>query len=290
MKKLLWILLPVMLLAVTAVSVSASPFISDNAALLTYEQTENLEAYAAGFQEEYGISLVVLTEDGIGGEDPMMYAADFYDFGGYSSDGVILFLDMGERDWRIVCSGVMMSVIGDYELSYIDDNVIPYFSEGDFYSGFGQFLSITADLYGTFLTGGENGLPGYYPEDEYDRYGSTNDYYEDSYPDIYYEETSGPGMFYYAGAAVVAVIAAFLVCAGFKSQLNTAVPKNSASDYFDRNQVHMTRSSDKFLYSRVTKVRRETDSSRSGGSGSIGGMRSFSGSSGRSHTGGGGKF
>ena len=95
---------------------------------------------------------------------------------------------------------------------------------------------------------------------------------------------------YYFIAAIAAVIIAFVVCQCFKSQLNTAVPKNNASRYFDENNAVLTVSKDKFLYSRVTKIKRDTDENRPSGRGHSGGMHSFSGSSGRPHSGGGGKF
>ena len=270
MKKLLWVLLPLILLTATALSVSAQ-YVYDYADILTVSEEAYLENLAETESRKHGISIVVLTEYGIGGADPMVYAADFYDYGGFANDGVILFLEMGERDWRLVNTGRMMDVIGDYELSYIEDRAIPYFSAGDYAEGFEQYIIIASALTDRYVNGtypGDGDLPDYDPESPYD-------------------ESESVGGMYYLVAFGISLLIAFLVCLGFKSQLNNAVKKTGATDYFRQENARVTHSADRFLYSRTTKRAKPSDNN----SGSRSGRSStFSGSSGRSHSGGGGKF
>lgn len=302
MKKIVWILLPILIISLSVLSVSASDqYVYDNAELLTEEEEDYLNQLAGTESEKYGISIVILTENGIGNTDPMLYAADFYDYGEFDTDGVIMFLDMGERDWRIVNSGSLMDIIGDYEIDYIGEYAVPWFSDGDYKTGFEQYLVIVSALCDKAANGSFTGdyvLYDYHPE-RYDL-PATEDYDPDRMPeyvydlgdDLYYE-SSGVGGMYYLIAAIAAVVIAFVVCHCFKSQLNTAVPKNNASGYFSEDDTVMTVSKDKFLYSHVTKIKRETNDDRPSGGGhksSGGGVHSFSGSSGRSHSGGGGKF
>ncbi len=275
MKKILWILVSVMMLSLTAVSASAVQYVYDNGNILTDSEEAYLESLAESEGAKYGISIVILTEDGIGGADPMMYAADFYDDGGFLDDGVILFLEMEERDWQVVNTGMMMNVIESYELDYIGNNAVPYFSKGDYAEGFEAFILIASDFTDRYLYGSSDD---YYYEDDY--------YYGDDYYDGYAEDELG--FSFYAIAFVVSLIIAFLVCSVFKKQLTTAVKKSGASDYFKSENANITHSADRFLYSRTSKVRKSSDNSS--GSRSGGSSRSFSSSSGRSHSGGGGKF
>lgn len=294
MKKLLWAILPLIILSATVVSASAAQYVYDYADVLT----ENDEAYLENLAEQesgkYGISIVILTEDGIGGTDPMIYAADFYDYNGFRDNGIILFLEMGERDWRIVNTGIMMDAVKDYELNYFTDHAITWFSMGDYRTGFEQYIIIASALYDYNINGSFTGdyalndyNPNGYGDDDY--YYGNDDYYDDYYSD---PSESDVGGFYYVIAFGISLLIAFLVCNGFKSQLNSAVKKAGASDYFNQDNAAITHSTDRFLYSRTSKIRKPSDNNNSRGSsgGRSGGTRSFSGSSGRSHSGGGGKF
>ncbi len=298
MRKVLWFFLSVMMLSLTAVSASAVQYVHDNGNLLTDSEEADLEALAESESGKYGISIVILTEDGIDGADPMMYAADFYDYNGFLDDGIILFLEMGERDWRIVNSGLMMDVVEDYELDYFGEHAVTHFSDGNYAEGFEQYITIASALTDYHLNGeftGDYHLNNYYP----DGYYSDDEYYDDD-DDYYYEDDyyygdsseSETGATYYVVALGISLLIAFLVCSGFKNQLNTAVKKTGAGDYFKQENANVTLSNDRFLYSRTSKVRKSSDSNSGGrsGSGRSGGSRSFSGSSGRSHSGGGGKF
>ncbi|MBE6598447.1 MAG: TPM domain-containing protein [Ruminococcaceae bacterium] len=286
MKKLLYAITAMMLLSAMVTSASAVQYVIDNGNVLTDDEEAYLESAAYSASCDRGIDIVVLTEDGINGADPMYYAADFYDYGGYADNGVILFLEMELRDWRLVTTGSMNLAVGDYGLGYVEDYAVPYFSEGDYCSGFEQYINIAADLYDGFMAGEDSYssvIPGQpYVDDYYD------DYYEDYDYNEQYSSSEGVGGIYYAAALGISLLIAFLVCSGFKKQLNTAVKKSGAGEYFDQSGVTMIQNTDRFLYSRTSKVRKSNDSSHNSGGG--GGMRSFSGSSGRSHRGGGGKF
>ena len=252
MKRFLWVLVSVMMLSLTAVSASAVQYVYDNGNILTDWEEAHLEALAESEGAKHGISIVILTEDGIAGADPMMYAADFYD------------------------------IIGSDELDYIGDYAVSHFSDGDYAEGFEQYILITSELTEEYLYGTPT-------EDEmWDDHYSDEYYYEDEYSSAETEVGSS----YYVVAVGISLLIAFLVCSGFKKQLNSAVKKTGASDYFQRENADVTLCTDRFLYSRTRKVRKSSDNNsggRSGGSRS-GGSRSFSGSSGRSHSGGGGKF
>jgi len=266
MKKVLWILLPILMLSLTAVSASAAQYVYDNADVLTDTEEASLNTLAEQESKKHGISITVLTEKGIDDDELDLYAANFYDYGGFSENGVILFLEMTEKDWCLVTSGSMEEAIGDYEFDYMEDHVIPWLSDQNYGKGFEQYIIIASALCDYAKN---NQFTGTYVLDDYS-------------PD------SGVGPVYYAVAFGVSLLIAFLVCNGFKNQLDTAVRKSAATDYFRTENANITHSADRFLYSRTTKIRKSTDNNSGGKSG--GSTRSFSGSSGRSHTSRSGKF
>lgn len=287
MKKMLWLLAPLLVLSLAVATAAQSVY--DNAALLTEEERLYLEELAATEEEKYGVSIVILTENGLDYADPLQYATDFYDYGDFQESGVILLLDMQERDWRIVNSGEMMNAIGNYELNYIADHAISCFSDGDYPTGFEQYILLVSGFYDQYINGSSLPDDVYAPDGEV--YLSGNPGWEPGEYGASYRSGNDTAI-YFGVAGALGVVVAFAVCHVLRKQLRSAVPENNASRYFNEKNVVMITEKDKFLYSRVTKIKKESDPPRSSGGGFSGGggMRSFSGSSGRSHTGGGGKF
>ena len=85
--------------------------------------------------------------------------------------------------------------------------------------------------------------------------------------------------------AIIGLIALLIARRG----MNTVKSKGSATDYVRQNTFRITGRQDIFLYSNVTKTRRDTDSGSSEGH-SGGGSSVHTSSSGHSHGGGGGHF
>jgi uncharacterized protein len=85
-------------------------------------------------------------------------------------------------------------------------------------------------------------------------------------------------------AWVIAFVIGFITIQIWKKGMNTAVSQTQAAAYIIPNSLNFKVRKDSFLYSTVTKTRRETQSSSGGGSGT------HTSSSGRSHGGGGGKY
>lgn len=106
---------------------------------------------------------------------------------------------------------------------------------------------------------------------------AVNQFMEDDGPILTSSEnTFEPGTYLLIGLAVGLVVA-LIVTGMWKRQLKSVRPKAAAADYVVPGSLRLTDKRDKFLYSTVTKVKRQQSSS----SGS---------SSGRSHSGGVGRF
>ncbi len=56
---------------------------------------------------------------------------------------------------------------------------------------------------------------------------------------------------------VIGLVVALIVCLVMKSCMKTAVPKSTANDYIRKNSFNITRSRDIFIYSNITKKKRQ---------------------------------
>lgn len=259
-----------LLLPVSADSIS---FVTDEAGLLASEEIAVLEEKAAALNSTYGIHAVIVTVDSLAGARPQDYADDYYDAAGYGDDGVLFLLSMAEREWYISTSGDLIYALTDYGIQQVGESVVSYLGEGRWYDGFCVFL----DSLPTYLDALENGSP----VDGFADY--SGDYYHGDQEEIvYYEEEFEP---FFLFSLFCGIVAAAVVVLIMRLAMNTRRSRRCAGEYMQDGSWKLTQHRDMFLYSNVTKVRKQEPSDKSGGGSSV--HRS---SSGRSHGGGGGKF
>ena len=258
------------------VSGQTKSYISDEAGLLSPDEITVLEEKAADLASSYNIDPVILIVHSLRGDSPQDYADDYYDNTGYREDGVLFLLAMEERDWYISTSGNMIFALTDYGIQQLGEMVVPYFAEGYWAEGFLTFLDTVPD----YLDSYKNGAP----IDGYADY-SGDDYHGQQEEVLYYEEESSPNFFYslFAGLAAAGISISVM-----RSSMNTKRAQRTAGAYMDEGSWNLYQHSDLFLYSNVTKTRRQE--SNSGGNNKGGGSSVHRSSSGRRHGGGGGKF
>lgn len=264
-RKLISLLLCLTVLFSLPVQVFAAyPPVMDSANLLTDEEYQSLQEQCLTFRETYGLDVAICTTDTLDGKSPQSYADDWYDDHQYSSDGLLFLISMEERDSYISTAGDAIAKLSDDDLEEIEYLVIPYLSDGLYYDGFSHFLSILPQ----FLEEGE-------PVDVYyDAQGNLHAVYEQEQPSV--------NLFL---SVLIGAVTAGIVLLVMRGLMNTKSPKHSAADYLNQGSYRLTRNQDLFLYSNVSKVRRQEPSSSSRGGSTV--HRS---SSGRSHGGRGGKF
>lgn len=241
----------------------------DNAGLLTEAEYQDLEAKAWEVSNAHGMEVVVLTERGLGGKSIRDYAADYWDEAGYgvgaAHDGVMLTLDMAERDWYILTTGKAVGYYTDYGIQTIGNEIKPYLAKGNYAMAFDRFL----DLAGSFAAEAENGQA-------FD----TNHEYKGE------PETMARKLGKALPVGLIAsLLATLLGMGGMKRGMHTAKKKHGAAQYARKDSMQLNRSMDIFLY-HTRHVERMPEPSRGGG----GGSSTFTSSSGTTHGGGGGKF
>lgn len=224
---------------------AASSYIIDQAGLLTSAEVDVIDEKGRELGSTYDLDIIIMTVDSLYGKSAMRYADDYYDENGYGEDGILFLLAMEEREWYISTSGSAIYALSDRELEEIEYEIVPYLSDGRYSDAFFHFLVI---------------LPGYL-----DSRGA--------------ERSVNLLLSLGIGVAVAAVVILIM-----RGSMNTKRRQHSAGDYLKQGSYHLRAQRDLFLYSNVSKVRRQQNNSSGGGS-SV--HRS---SSGRSHGGRGGRF
>lgn len=289
MKKILSLIL-CLLLAVGMIpfAQASTPKVIDDAGLLTDSQRQKLEEKAQQIADEYDMDVVIVTVWSLNGKSAEAYADDYFDDNGYGigSDysGTLFLLSMKYRDWAISTCGDSIYALTDYGIELLFESCKDYLSDDDYYRAFDVYLDQLAGFYRAYEDG--NPIDGYHNSD-------VDDY-------IIYDPNDSAGVLHYDQkpttadlirmvviGVVVGLAIGALVLLVMRGSMNTFRPQRNASSYIPDGSFRLTQSRDVFLYSNVTKTRRE--SSSSGGSRG-GGSSIHRSSSGRSHGGRSGKF
>ncbi len=264
MKRLVSIFLLLLILAWSLPVFTAAaqlPLVIDNAELFTIDQAGVLEAGARSVTDKYALDVVILTEPSLSGASAHEYADAYYDRNGYADDGILLLLAMEEREWYISTCGDGRYAFSDSALSELGERMLPFLSDGRYYEAFTLFISslpeyLDADLAGEPIDGDAPIL------------GET-----------VYDE-SGPDLLICLAIGLVSGLIGLLI---LRCTMNTKRPQRSAGAYLTPGSYRLYGHRDLFLYSSLSKTRRQQ--TNSGGGSSV--HRS---SGGRSHGGRGGKF
>lgn len=237
----------------------------DDAGLVSSDERQEIEDKLAEIRDTYKFDVVIYTTNDSSLTDAQSAADDFYDYNGYGAgsddSGVLLYVNMSTRDWHISTCGYGITAFTDAGIEYIGDNIKSDLSDGDYYYAFDSFADYSED----FVKQAKEGKP-------YD----VSNMPKEPFPFL------GNLIISLGIGIVVAAVYALIL----RGQLKSVAPKDSAADYVKNGSVHVNDGGSIYLYSRVSKTERQTESSSSGG----GGSSTHTSSSGSTHGGGGGKF
>lgn len=285
MKRLASLLIALLILSALTVPVcAASSKIIDNADLLTGSEIAVLETKAQALADQYQMDVVILTVNSTGGLSIESYADNYYDRNGYGIgpdySGVLMMLAMDTREWAISTCGDAIYALTDYGIESLFYVMAKDLSENDYYTAFSTYLDELPRYFEAF----QNGEPIDGVHGGYDGPGTYVPGMQDDI--IHYDPEPGFGDYLrivsvslLIGSAVGGI--AILV---MRSQMNTATAQSGAASYIRDGSFRMTRHTDMFLYSHMSRTSRQQSSSGGGGSG----VHRSSG--GRSHGGGHGRF
>lgn len=242
------------------------PRLVDDANLLTNSEESELLELLDEISERQKVDVVVVTVDSLDGESPMAFADDFYDYNGYgfgaNADGVLLLVSMEDRDTYISAYGYGSTAITDAACEYILDEVVPQLSDGAYLDGFKTYAGMCDTLISQARSGNPYGV-GNMPKEPF---------------------SVGKNI---AISFVIGIVLAFIITGIMAAQLKSVRKQAAADRYVKKDSMHVTQSSDLFLYKHTERHAKPKESSSSGSSHS---SSSHQSSSGRTHTGGGRKF
>ena len=280
MKKILSLILCLMLLCAIVVTANASEvaLVNDFAGLLTQAEVESLTQMAQAIKDTHGMDAVVVTVDSMNGQDAQSYADDYYDYNGYSENGVLMLLAIEEREYYITTSGEAIYALTDYVLYQMEEDFLNELSDGAYFDAFHSYLWDVDYYVKEYKANGA--VDGYIPEE--DRYTNHTDVVYSDVEDLTYEDLKeGAWLISFVVGLVTGGIGLLVLRIG----MNTKGRQYAAAEYITNNSYQMTKREDIFLYSRVTKQRKPEPSDHDGGGSGVHTSRS-----GSSHGGRGGKF
>ncbi len=229
MKKWISVFLCILCLITLPLGVfAASPYVVDEAGLLTVEQAAELETSCQQFYADSGMQLVYLTVDSLNGKTAMAYADDYFE-ANYGENGILLLIAIQEREWHISTSGTAIEAFAETDLMDMEDGLMKYLPDGKYDKSFQQFL---ADA----------------------QYYWCNEGVSDFEASAFIAIPAG---------AVIALIVLLIL----RATMNTKKSQRSAVSYEVAGSYHLRRHQDLFLYSKVNKQAKPQQSSSGSGSG-----------------------
>lgn len=239
---------------------SGTPYISDEAGILTEEERSDLEARAQALAEQYQFAVNIITvQDYTQYNSTSVYEAAktiYLDRGlGYGSnhDGVLLLLSMQTRKYANIAYGTGNYAFTDYGKEKMDEQFLDNFKEDDWFGGFSDYLQVSEK----YLRMAADGNP----------------FDTNSEPDLV------AILLQVAVRALIPLAIALIYVFKLSSDMKSVAPAQDAEEYLDVDSVHLRVNQDIFTHTtRVeTKIERNRDS---GGGGTSVDSSGFSGTSG----------
>ncbi|MBR5446825.1 MAG: TPM domain-containing protein [Clostridia bacterium] len=209
----------------------------DGADLLTDTEEADLIAKLDKVSGEYNVDVAVATVDGTGDMNATEYVNYYFDKSGLgvgeSLDAVLLLIDMDAREFRILSNGDLgAAAVSSGDIDNITDMITSDLSDAYYYDAFSAYV----DEVEYQLNGEINGFP--------------------------FKTTRNIVI-----SLVIGFVVAFIVTGSMKSKLKSVSKKTNAASYVKQGSLMLQDSRDNFLYSHITKTKRESKSDSSSNSG-----------------------
>lgn len=129
---------------------SSHPSVYDQALIFTQDEKSQLEKQAKIIFDKYNMDVVIVSSDDTGSKSSQVYADDFYDDNNLgqnsSKDGLLLLIDLDNREVYISTSGKALNYFSDQRLDNIINQILENgMIDGDYYQASMTFLNSTND-------------------------------------------------------------------------------------------------------------------------------------------------
>lgn len=203
-------------------------YLADDAQLLNAQEAAKMEELLSVASERWNVDIVVHTTDSLYGKSAMHYTDDYYDYHGYSDDGVILMVSIAEREWWISTAGKCIAVIDADSMGH---RFTAELSTGYYYDAFTAFLDgceIALEEEKTNPAGKESAIP-------------------------------------LAICVLIGTAVGLIAVLIMKGQLKTVRSQSGADSYVRQGSLQLRQSTDMYLYQNTTRRPKPQNNNRSGG-------------------------
>lgn len=279
------------------VGFAAEVKVYDLANLFTLDEVDKLQESATSLAETYQMDVGIVTTDDANGKSAQEYADDFYDendFGyGHNKDGLLLLMDMDNREIYISTCGLGIQYFTDLRISNMLDSAYNYISNGDYYNAATDFLKQIETYLDKGIVSNQNTTqrPFSDPREDYN-----HPYMQEVAPE-HKPFTTSSGEPLNAQSIILSVVVSLLGAFIIAIVIRTAVHYSYKNPRVTTPQtrpddlsVHYTQKEDRFVTSHTSRVKIQTNNHSGGSHGASGRSSTHHSSSGRSHGGGGRKF
>lgn len=243
----------------------------DSLDYLSSDEISRLNENIGRIQSEKNIDVVIVITDKLDGKTSMAYADDFYDENNYGFDsqysGILMLINMKDREVWISTTGLCIDIFTDSRIETMIGGITDKLKNGDFYAASNVYLDYVANYANQGIPSGQQRV---------------------EQPSVYYgEELSYFDKVKGLATNPVVYLVSLLISLGITLllSLNSKGKKTTNfQTYEESGSFNLSQKEDMYLREFVTKTKVVKNES-SGGTSST-----HSGSSGRSHGGGGGKF
>ncbi|MBQ8605660.1 MAG: TPM domain-containing protein [Clostridia bacterium] len=215
----------------TVFAEDAVPLVLDEALLLDDAAEAELNTKLTALSAKYDFDFAVVTVKSVGGEYIGDYADACYHEAGYKTDGVLFLYSYEDNEGYILPVGTGHNSITELGQDLIFDKITAEMKEGAYSAAFTEFADISADLVQRALDGNP------------------------------YNKLPFKAMKAVIIAVVIGFVFAFIVTGSMKGQLKSVKMQKAAANYQRPGSLSLVNSTDYFLYSTVSKVKKESNSS-----------------------------
>ena len=224
------------------------PRLVDEADVLSASEEAKILAQLDEVSTRQGVDVVIAVVNDFDAKDVDNAAYDYYDYNGFSKDGILLYLSMAERDYCISGTGFGIRAFTDYGREKLAEELVPYLSEGDYYTAFSKFAFYSDD----YITVAKEGKP----------YDVNN---EPVFPLTLKERIIGALASFFGPVIAAFAFVKGIIIRGNRKKLLSVGSVNNANEYMEKGSLNITRRRDMMVDTVVTEVY-NPDSTDGGGS------------------------
>ena len=121
-------------------------YLVDEAQILTKGERTELEQTLEEYSAETQFDIVIVTIESLDGKTGTDYADDYYDTHGYSDDGILLLISMGDKEWAMSTTGRGITAIHDEGLQKVQDAFLDGLKSGAYEDAFMAYADTSREL------------------------------------------------------------------------------------------------------------------------------------------------